>query len=97
MQEHRHHSYIRGPSIEGAGITSYFPVSPWKGLKYTPFQLLPEDLTSYQPIYRHSVQLSPLGHRKVLAHPQLQGATKNKDGGLDNHKGLRDNQELRLC
>lgn len=29
----------------------------------------------------------------ILAHPQLLGATENKDGGLANHKDLWDNQE----
>ena len=29
--------------------------------------------------------------KRILAHPQ---ATKNKEGGLDNHKGSRHNQEL---
>ena len=39
---------------------------------------------------------SPLGHWQVLAHPQLLGAAKTQESGLDNHKGLRDNQELRM-
>ena len=39
-------------------------------------------------------QLSYEGSPQVLAHPQLLGATKNKDNNLDNHKNLRVNQEL---
>lgn len=35
-----------------------------------------------------------MGHWWVLAHPQIVGATCNKGSSLDNHKGLRDNQEL---
>lgn len=31
--------------------------------------------------------------KQVLAHRQLLGATKNKEGGLYNHKVLRGNQE----
>lgn len=30
-----------------------------------------------------------------MAHPKPKGATKNKDDGLENHKGLRGNQTLR--
>ena len=29
-----------------------------------------------------------------LTHPPILGATKNKDGSLDNHKGLRDNRSM---
>lgn len=29
-----------------------------------------------------------------MTNPHLLGTTKNKEGGLDNHKGFRDNQEL---
>lgn len=31
--------------------------------------------------------------KQVLVHPQLLGATKNKEADLYNHKGLRGNQE----
>lgn len=36
---------------------------------------------------------STLEHWQVLADPQLVADTKNKEGGLDSHKGLRKNQE----
>lgn len=29
-----------------------------------------------------------------MAHPHILGDTKNKEGGLDKHKGLRDNEEV---
>ena len=37
----------------------------------------------------------PLEHQQVLAHHQQWGPIKNKSGCLENHKGLRDNQEPR--
>ena len=36
----------------------------------------------------------PMGHWQVLAYPQLLETIKNAIGCLDNHKALRDEQEL---
>ena len=57
------------------------------------FQLLPEGPASNYHMSRCWLWSSPLGHWWVLAHPQLLEATKNKDSGLGNHKGLICNQK----
>ena len=74
-------------SAEGAGKTSSF-ISPWKGLSYILSQLLTESLAYNQPASEVLPVILPFWTLMILAHPQLLGATENKDGGLANHKDL---------
>lgn len=60
-----------------------------KGLNYILSKLLSEGLHSNQHASGCWLKSSLLGHQ-VFTHPQLLGNTKNKEGNLDNHKGLRD-------
>ena len=74
-------------SAEGAGKTSIF-VFPWKGLSYILSQLLTESLAYNQLVSEVLPVILPFWTLMILAHPQLLGATENKDGGLANHKDL---------
>lgn len=91
-------SYTPGPIKEEAGKNTHLPISPRKAFNYILSQLPCEDLAFKQTASTGRCWLwswsSRLRHRQVSAYPQLQGGTKSK-GGWDNHKALRDNQELR--
>lgn len=87
--------YTQEPREERASKTAHLPVSLGQALNYILFQLLSEGPPFNRPASRSWLQSSPLGHWQVLAHPQLLGGTKNKDGGLNNHKALKDSKELR--
>ena len=56
--------------------------------------MLPKYLTYIRHASRCKLRFSLLGHCKVKAHPHMLEVTKNKEGSLDNHKGLRENQEV---
>lgn len=87
-------SYIPRPSAEGAGKNSRLPASPLEGLMT--YLLLPGGPASNWPAPRCWLQSSLLGHWWVSAHPQLLGATKNREVILDNRQGLTDNQGAKL-
>lgn len=82
LQQHRGNTkmFISSLSLKGAQLLTS-PVAECPGFK--------------QSASRCWLQSSPLGHWWVFAHPQLLRGTKNKEGDLYNHKGVRDNQELR--
>ena len=80
---HKHsHSgdYTLRLSTEGMGKKAPLSLFPWKKLDCTLSQLLPEDqpLTSLHP----TADCNPLGHWKVLAHPQPCWQAYGEEGTL---------------
>lgn len=53
-----------------------------------------KSLASNWPETRYWLRSFPLEHWQVLAHPHQLGPVENKSAYSDNHKGLRNNQEL---
>ena len=89
---HSHkHSYTSKPSTEEVGKNSHFLASLWKGHDCILSQLMrTEGLAS--PVSLHvGADCDP----PFWALTDLLGTTKNKEGGLESHRGLRNSQELR--
>lgn len=86
-------SYAPGPSPEEAGKNIHLLVYPRKKLNYVYSQLLSEGPSFNPPACKCWLWSSTSGPSQILAHPQLLGGTMNKEGGLDNHKALRDSQK----
>ena len=90
------HDYKLGPNAERRGKKCPSQFLPERGLTiYFPSC----DLWAWTPIILHidaDYDAVLLWHWWVLAHPQLLGSTKSKEGSLNNgnYQSLRDNQEL---
>ena len=84
-----------GFSTKGAEKNVILSVLPWKRYLCIMYKLLVESLTFNQCASGCWVTFSPMEHWQILAQSQLLGATKNEEVCLDNHKSLRDSQELR--
>lgn len=85
--------YTLGSSAEGAGKKAHLLVSPWKGPNYMFPQLQPEGLgAGGNPLLWDTGKPSIEG----LGKPSITRSRKEKEGSLDNYKGLRDNQEPKL-
>lgn len=82
------HRYLPRLSAKGEDKNAYLPVSAQKEPDSILSQLLPEGLASKQPVSKE--------HRRLFSCPRLLEGMRNKDSGLDNHIGLRGNQEFRL-
>lgn len=66
------------------------PISPWKNPKCILLQMLSGDLASIQPGSMQVLNVILLSRiLMVLAHPQLLGDTKRKEGSLDKHNSLQ--------
>lgn len=75
--------------VRRAGKTSIF-ISPWKGLSYILSQLLAESLAYTQPASEVLPVSFPFGH--WWSWHTLNTGPENKDGGLANHRFVRDNR-----